>query len=147
MYSHEKFYCVIIFFSDELDELVECFTVIVNLANEMFNLKGSLNGTYEFATIVDGKPSYANDDHAIWYDSSYSYWVIGDVENVGTTLAGLFAYDGFSGLTDPNNEWMHYSESSWVPSSPNDINITCKNGETLIPLMNGTLGLCLINLN
>jgi hypothetical protein len=119
----------------------------VNLANEMFNLKGSLNGTYEFATIVDGKPSYVNDYKAIWYDSSNTLWVIGSVENIGQNSASMLAYDGFSGLTDPNNEWLHYFEGSWVPSSPNDINITCKNGETLIPLMNGTLGLCLINLN
>jgi hypothetical protein len=117
----------------------------VNLANEMLNLKGSLNGTYEFATIVDGKPSYVNDYKAIWYKSSHNIWIIGNVENIGQTLASLVAQDEFSGLTDTNNEWLYYFEGSWVPSSPNDINVTCKNGETLIPLMNATLGLCLIN--
>ena len=114
----------------------------MNLANEMFNLKGSLNGTYDFSTIFDGKPSYVNDDHAIWYDSSNTLWVIGNVENIGQNIASFLAYDGFSGLTDPNNEWKYKFEGSWVPSSPNDINITCKNEETLIPLMNATLGLC-----
>ena len=119
----------------------------MNLANEMLNLKGSLIGTYEFATIVDGKPSYVNGDHAIWYKLSHNIWIIGNVENIGQTLGSLVAQDGFSGLTDPNNEWLYYFEGSWVPSSPNDVIMTCTNGTTLIPLMNGTLGLCFINLN
>ena len=134
----------------------------------MLNEKGFLNGSYDISYELQ---SYVNDGYAIWYDSSNSLWVIGKVENIGQSSAYLLAYDSFSGLTDTNNEWLYYFDGNWVPSSPNDINVTCKNVENLMtpstssittstdavtpsittstdavtPLMNATLGLCLIN--
>ena len=101
----------------------------------MLNENGFLNGFYEISYEFDGKPSYVNDDYAIWYYSSSSLWMISNIESIGQSSAFLYAYDGFSGLTDINNEWNYYFEGNWVTSSPNYINVTCKNvGTTSKPI-------------
>ena len=98
----------------------------------MLNDKGFLNGSYEISYEVNGKPSYVKDDRAIWYVPSSNIWVISNLEVIGQDLAYIYAYDDFSGLTDTNNEWLHYFEGNWIPSSPNIINVTCKNLGTLM---------------
>ena len=96
--------------SEQFDN--QCLTVVVSLANEMLNENGFLSGIYEFATIVDGKPSYVNDDYAIWYDSSNSFWHISGIESIGQNTAYLWVDDNFSGLTDENNEWKYYFQGN-----------------------------------
>ena len=44
-----------------------CSTINVNLRNEVLNIYAHLNGSYQSATCVNGKPSWKNDEYAIWY--------------------------------------------------------------------------------
>ena len=93
-----------------------------------------LNGNYQTATNVNGKPSWINDDYAIWYIQSYndwSAWSIGPLSEIGSEAAFILADNDFSGITDNDNQWLFwYDGKVWIsPSDPNDIQIICMDGK------------------
>ena len=106
-----------------------CSTINVNLRNVVSNLFAFLNGNYQIATIVNGKPSWKNDAHAIWYIQSYSAWSIGPLSQIGNNAGSIFTFN-ISGITDDDNQWWYwYGNGLTSPSDPNDIQITCMNGK------------------
>ena len=76
-------------------------------------------------TTVDGKQCWKNGPFAIWYLSSQNIWILGDVGDVGKASGAMYAKndnDGFSGLTDLDNEWKLWNGTSFIsPSDPTDI--------------------------
>ena len=74
---------------------------------------------------VDGKQCWNWDSFAIWYLSSQSIWILGDVGDVGKASGAMYAKndnDCFSGLTDLDNEWKLWNGTSFIsPSDPSDI--------------------------
>ena len=76
-------------------------------------------------TTVDGKQCWQLDSFAIWYLSSQNIWILGDVGDVGKASGAMYAKndnDGFSGLTDLDNEWKYWNGTSFIsPSDPTDI--------------------------
>ena len=76
-------------------------------------------------TTVDGKQCWEWDSFAIWYLSSQNIWILGDVGDVGKASGAMYAKndnDGFSGLTDLDNEWKLWNGTSFIsPSDPTDI--------------------------
>ena len=108
-----------------------CSTINVNLRNEVLNTYAILNGNYQSATNVNGKPSWKNDLYAIWYSQSNNIWLIGPLSEIGSDSAWIFASNNFSGITDHDNHWLYWNFyfQAWTsPSEPNDIQIACMNG-------------------
>ena len=91
-----------------------------------------LEGNYEREGIFNGKPSWKNDNYAIWYSSEYTGWLIGETYYTlhRKEIGMIYASDDFSGVTDSSNQWEYINENSWkIPSDPNDIQITCLDGK------------------
>ena len=76
-------------------------------------------------TTVHGKQCWQSDSFAIWYLSRQNIWILGDVGDVGKASGAMYAKndnDGFSGLTDLENEWKLWNGSSFIsPSDRTDI--------------------------
>ena len=100
------------------------------MRNEILNTLAFLNGNYQSATQVNGKPSWKNDVYAIWYIQSDNKWLIGELSDIGKNVAWIFAFNDFSGITDNENQWLYWNGNDYTsPSDPNDIQIACVNGK------------------
>ena len=100
------------------------------MKNEVSNSFALLNGNYQIATNVNGKPSWTNDVYAIWYMQSNNFWLIGSLNEIGNTYGFIYAINDFSGITDNDNQWFYWNGNVWAsPSDPNDIQITCMDGK------------------
>ena len=99
---------------------------------------GFLDGDYQISTEVDGKPSWINNDYAIWYKSIHNSWFIGDSNDIGQSLCYLYAYNDFSDPTADDNQWFYWNGNSWTsPSNPEDISIDAfMINDTLNPFLN-----------
>ena len=103
-----------------------CSTINVNLRNEILNTFAFLNGNYQSATQVNGKPSWKNDVYAIWYIQSDNKWLIGELSDIGKNVAWIFAFNDFSGITDNKNKWYYADGNAWYsPYYSSDIQIAC----------------------
>ena len=100
------------------------------MRNEVSNSFAFLNGNYQIATNVNGKPSWKNDAYAIWYIHISNNWLIGLLSEIGNDYAFIYALNDFSGITDNDNQWLYWNGNAWTsPSDPNDIQIACMNGK------------------
>ena len=76
-------------------------------------------------TTVDGKQCWKWNSFAIWYLSSQNIWILGDVGDVGKASGAMYAKNdnnGFSGMTDLDNEWKLWNGTSFIsPSNQSDI--------------------------
>ena len=103
------------------------------MINEVSYLFAYLNGNYQFATNVNGKSSWKNDAHAIWYAQSSNVWLIGSLSDIGKdpwNSGFILASNDFSGITDNDNQWRYRYGQGWAsPLDPNDIQITCIDGK------------------
>ena len=99
---------------------------------------GFLDGDYQISTEVDGKPSWINNDYAIWYKSIHNSWFIGDSNDIGQSLCYFYAYNDFSDPTADDNQWFYWNGNSWTsPSNPEDISIDAfMINDTLNPFLN-----------
>ena len=95
--------------------------------------QGTRAGRYKRSSDVNGKPSYRKDDKAIWYIKC-NQWLIGDLEDLGSTRGSIYAKDDFGGLTDEKNVWRYsnngYSNSGWRTAGTNDITVECTPGNS-----------------
>ena len=107
--------------SPNLDYAEQCPTAIVSLNNGALESQGSHQGLYQ----INGTHIWTSVSHAIWYHSEFDAWLIGNKENIGEAICGIYAYDNYGGLDDANNEWYYYSDIGWIPASANDIFIHC----------------------
>ena len=106
----------------------DCPIITVTLGNEVSSIHPYIQGDYELSDSVNGKSSWKKGDYAIWYVSGY--WVVGDLNILGQIDTGLklAAWDEFSGLLDPSNQWFYWDDTSysWLyPLDPNDIQVAC----------------------
>ena len=109
--------------------LLPCSTVSVVLKYDALTniLTGKYEGIYQESQPVNGKPSWKNEDNAIWYLKSENNWLIGPLKWIGHDAAYIHASNSFEGLTDYRNQWKYWDGSSWkVSSDSNDVTVTCK---------------------
>ena len=100
------------------------------MTNDILNQFGSYQGDYHVSTEVNGKPSYVNDAHAIWFISTHDVWIMGNLADIGQPVwnpSVLLSYDHFYGLT-VDNQWLYWNYGgiggSWMPSSDISIDLT-----------------------
>ena len=121
MQIHQKYSNIYIF--------AGCSTINVNLKNEVLNTCGFLNGNYQSATQVNGKPSWKNGENAIW--SVGNNWMIGYWNKLGEDDGELFAPNNYGGLADNRNVWKYSVDGrTWItPSDSNDVIISSSGGK------------------
>ena len=101
---------------------------------------GSKAGKYERASHINGKPSYKKDSYAIWYNGENS-WMIGYIENHGTSIGSIYANNNFGGLTDEENEWK-YQFFGWKIAGNDDVIAECSGNSQLLPNFFSLLSFC-----
>ena len=108
------------------------------MRNEVSNSFAFLNGNYQTAANVNGKPSWKNDLYAIWYLQTHNVWFIGPLKEIGNDAGYISATNDFSGITDNDNQWLYWVGFGWTfPSDPNDIQIICMDGKYTLLLNQG----------
>ena len=93
--------------------------------------QGSKQGMYQMSDPIHGKQSWISGSNAIWYLDGA--WLIGSLDNIGTVMCSLYAYDDYGGLDDNSNEWVYYSWDNgyynnidgWKWAGENEVSIDC----------------------
>ena len=114
----------------------------INMRNDALKHQGRYQGVYERKEIVNGKPSWNNSVHAIWYIPKRNVFVVGnlsdlghndtDMHNTGPSdglkIRGHFMYaSGLGRLADIHNVWNYWNGSKWnSPIYSNDLIVSCK---------------------
>ena len=65
--------------------ILGCDNLQVILKNDVLIKQGSLQGTYQKAQWINRKSSWKTSSRAVWFIPEYSIWVIGKLENIGTS--------------------------------------------------------------
>ena len=96
------------------------------MKNSALKKQGSLQGTFKLQSIVNGRPSWSSESHAIWYIPKDKDWAIGNLGNIGATMKGITAAGN-----DPQHitSWKYYNGDEWMsPDEKNDIIVECIDG-------------------
>ena len=98
----------------------------ISLSGAVLSYQGSRAGDYHESVIVNGHPSWINDDNAIWYSDGSSDWVVGSISGRGGDSVGIAANN--IGTTCPYNiassNWQYWN-SGWVTFSSSVMSVTC----------------------
>ena len=113
----------------------ECQTIVISLENDALLYQLVMQGTYQRAGKVNGKTSWISSSNtALWYNAGGNYWMIGLVDNLGTSVGGIASTLSQGGLSCPHNvpndEWLYfnYDSGSWIIADANDVSIECLTG-------------------
>jgi hypothetical protein len=111
-----------------------CKVITVTLENNVQITHGYLEGVYHNSSTVNGKAIWTSTSNAIWYYQEYDYWMIGFLDNLGTSYTGIDGGDGSQCPFDvPSENWYFYEpEYGWMRAGLNEINFYCMNGRTIL---------------
>ena len=82
---------------------------------------------------MNGKTSWiSSSNSALWYNAVSYDWMIGSVDDLGTTLGGVSS-TGDQGRSScpynvPNDAWMYGNIDGWNIADANDVSIECLTG-------------------
>ena len=104
----------------------------VSLKNDVPVDKKEFTGDYQIFETVNGKPSWKNDDHGIWYVTDVNKWFIGYWKNYGEDDGEFYASNDYGSLTDNRNIWKYTVDNSPLitQSDSNDVIVSCSRGKT-----------------
>ena len=91
------------------------------------------SGIYQRAGKVNGKTSWiSSSNYALWYNPASHAWMIGSVDDVGTTFGGISS-TGAQGRSScpynvPNDAWEYVVNGGWIIAGANDVTIECLTG-------------------
>ena len=92
---------------------------------------------------VNGNPFWNEGNHAIWYSSDNSQWIIGLMEEVGSNRGYLYANEanGWPALLSGTMDWNYVKDGVWHKvSSAEDVTIKNEPPSKLIVELDGTVG-------
>ena len=83
--------------------------------------------------LVNGKPSWTLNSKAIWYNQDHNLWLIGNLNQIGTTMGRFFTTGTLFGA-NKNGKWKSSIEKKWKKLDKNDFSIECiaRKGTTII---------------
>ena len=117
-----------------LNLVCECQTISISLKNDALLHHSSEQGIYQRAGKVNGKTSWisTNNNNALWYDPAGEDWLIGSVDDLGTSLGGISS-NGAQGRSScpynvPNDAWEYVDDNGWIIADANDVSIECLTG-------------------
>ena len=117
----------------------------IKTMNDALKHQGRYQGVYERSDIlVNGKPSWNNNVHAIWYVSKRDEWVVGNLTDLGHNDKDRDTHNMYANalgyrfhldrLTD--NVWKYWNGSKW--NSPIHIHGTAIYYDNVIVSCKGT---------
>ena len=74
--------------------------------------------------LVNGKPSWTLNSRAIWYNQDHNLWLIGNLNQIGTTIGRFFTTGTLLGA-NKNGKWKSFIEKKWKKLDKNDFSIEC----------------------
>ena len=112
----------------------DCQTIVISLKNGALLHQSSRQGIYQRAGKVNGKTSWissSNTPTALWYNAEHDDWLIGSVDNLGTSIGGISS-NGAQGRSScpyhvPNDAWDYWN-NGWIIANANDVSIECLTG-------------------
>ena len=110
----------------------ECQTIVISLKNGVLLHQSNGQDIYQIAGKANGKTSWISSSNAaLWYNAASDDWMIGSVDNLGTTFGGASS-TGSQGRSScpynvPNDAWQ-YSNDGWIIADANDVSIECLTG-------------------
>ena len=113
----------------------ECQTIVISLKNDALLHQSSKQGIYQRAGKVNGKTSWiSSSNSALWYNAGSYDWMIGSVDNLGSST-GNIASTGDQGISScPYNvtkdAWKYWNDA-WIIADTNDISIECLTGNDI----------------
>ena len=116
---------VVIFFHSLFSD---CQYLQVDLKNDVLSKQILGQGTYESYKVINGRRSWKKASQAIWFVSRFSYWAIGNFDDIGTTKCGIASTRAYYKIDDPNNEWEYWNKEDvkWTAIPNGDIIMNCK---------------------
>ena len=98
--------------------------MIVTLKNKVLSAQGIKQGMYQISHVINGKQSWISGSNAIWYE--HGDWTIGDLDDIGSSMSVIYAFDAYGGLDDDKNDWQYYNPGhGWMLANANDVSIKC----------------------
>ena len=98
----------------------------MKLKNNAATLQGTLQGTFQSSSPVNGRPSWTSESQAIWYLPSYKEWAIGNLYNIGEAIRGITS----QGKEIKQTSWKYWNGDGFVsPDEKNDIIVECIEGK------------------
>ena len=93
--------------------------------------QGSKEGIYHNSSLVNGKPSWTSTSQAIWYDQPSNDWMIGYLDNIGTSTVEMYS-DSANGcpFDIASVEWNYWYNDVWTSAGPNEIKLQCLKGNS-----------------
>ena len=94
---------------------------------------------YEKSRTVNGKPSWKSDINAIWFSTKTNDWIIGSLENIGTSRGGISSDDNvvhFCPQQVPKDEWTYF-KNGWQEAGEGDVTFECQDKGRNISHMRG----------
>ena len=78
---------------------------------------------------MNGQTSWISDSQAIWYIPKWKQWVIGSLDDIGTTSRGIRGHEFQESGLPYNNYYMwdywDYEYGNWIPDFVRDIKVMC----------------------
>ena len=114
----------------------ECQTIAISLKNNALAAQSSRQGIYQRAEKVNGKTSWilSSNSNALWYNPPSEDWIIGSLDDLGTSTGGV-ASNGNLGISScPYNvseDAWKYSDNGWIIADANDVSIECLTGNDI----------------
>ena len=114
----------------------ECQTIVVSLKNNAL-AHSSRQGIYQRAGKVNGKTSWisSSNNNALWYNAASEDWIIGSLDDLGTSTGGV-ASNGNQGKSScpynvPNDAWMYAANGAFIIADATDVSIECLTGSDI----------------
>ena len=115
----------------------ECQAIVISLKNNASAALSSIQGIYQRTGKVNGKTTWmsSSNNNALWYNAANNDWLIGSVDNLGTSIGGV-ASNGNQGKSScpysvPNDAWMYAANGAFIIADPTDVSIECLAGNDL----------------
>ena len=90
------------------------------------------NGTYQYETYGNNQPIWKSFSKAIWKHHESNSWVIGTLNNRGTTNAYINSSENSAYLLPENYTNWKYTKTSSHSTTSTVINLKCLQGKTPI---------------
>ena len=114
-----------------LNQGCECQTIVISLENGA-SYQSDKPGIYQRAEKVNAKTSWISSTNtALWYNAQTDDWMIGSVNDLGSSIGGIES-TGSQGSSScpynvPNDAWMYWN-NGWIIADANDVSIECLTG-------------------
>ena len=94
----------------------------ITLKNEVLTHHGKYHGIYERTELVNGKPCWTLNSEAIWYNQDHNIWIIGNLDQIGTTKGHFFTTGTLFGANE-DGKWKSFIEKKTRKIGKNDFSI------------------------